>query len=385
MKLLIYAANLHVGGGVQVAASVIYELAQSHLDAKDVNVWASSCVNQNLEGLGFSPTSFASYKVIDHKGWRASFSSEREQVSNFDAVFVIFGPHYLWALYRCCEFPKVVMGFAQPWIISPGSEVYPLLPVLQRWCLRAKFFLQAQLFKRADWWVVELEHVKQGLIDRGIARPDRIEVVPNCISSVYLNPVQWKVAPLPARAARVRLGFIGRNYVHKNTRMFPALLAALRYEYQLDVELLVTFTQSEWSACDDDFRGSVINVGELAMAQCPAFYQSLDAVVFPSLLECFSATPLEALAMSKPLFASDRAFVRDVCGEFAEYFDPLSPHDMARVIATGLSRPVDAEKLALARRHAIDFSNASSRAKRNLLVLRGALSNIKDKRSSKGV
>jgi glycosyltransferase involved in cell wall biosynthesis len=277
------------------------------------------------------------------------------------------------------------MGFAQPWVIYPDSEVYALLPFLQRWRVRLKFFLQAQFFKQADRWVVELDHVKQGLIARGIAKPDRIEVVNNCISSVYLNPVLWQAPPLPQRARRFRLGFIGRNYAHKNTRVFPAVLTALRRDHQLDVEMLVTFTQSEWDACDDDFRSSVVNVGALTMAQCPAFYQCLDAVVFPSLLECFSATPLEALAMRKPLIASDRAFVRDVCGEFAQYFDPFNPSDMARVIAMGLSRPADADKLALARHHAINFSNASSRAKRYLAVLREALSETQDKRSSERV
>ncbi len=372
MKLLIYAANLHVGGGVQVAASVISELAQWPDELKDVTVWASSCVNQNLEGLGFSPDVFGAYEVVDHRGIRARFSRDRDRVSNFDSVFVIFGPHYLGALCRDGSRPQVVMGFAQSWIIYPDAEVYALLTPMSRWIARVKFFLQAQFFKRADTLVVELDHVKRGLIARGISKPDQIEVVHNCIASVYLNPVLWQVPPLPKRVARFRLGFVGRNYVHKNTRVFPEVVAALRRDYQLDVELLVTFTQSEWEACDDDFRSSVVNVGTLTMAQCPAFYQGLDAVVFPSMLESFSATPLEALVMMKPLFASDRAFVRDICGEFAQYFDPFDPSDIARVIATGLCQPVDVDKLAQARLHAINFSNASGRSKRYLAVLREA-------------
>ncbi len=381
MRLLIYAANLHVGGGVQVAASVISELAQWPDETNDVTVWASSCVNQNLEGLGFSPDIFGSYEVVDHRGIRARFSRDRSRVSNFDSIFVIFGPYYLGALHRNGSRPQVVMGFAQSWIIYPDAEVYAQLTPMRRWIARVKFFLQAQFFKRADTLVVELDHVKRGLIAQGIAKPDQVEVVHNCIASIYLNPVLWQVPTLPQRVARFRLGYVGRNYSHKNTRVFPEALAALRRDYQLDVELLVTFTQSEWEACGDDFRSAVVNVGALTMAQCPAFYQSLDAVVFPSMLESFSATPLEALVMMKPLFASDRAFVRDICGEFAQYFDPLDPSDIARVVATGLSQPVDAYKLAQARHHAINFSNASSRAKRYLEVLRESSSKMPDKRS----
>lgn len=378
MKLLVYASNLHLGGGVQVAASVIAELAQCPSDAKELTVWASSCVNQNLEGLGFGLDVFASYEVVDHRGVWARFASERHRVSDFDAVFVIFGPYYLGALHRKAGRPQVVMGFAQSWIIYPEAEAYALLSFVQRWRARVKFFLQAQFFKQADRWVVELEHVRQGLIARGIAKPDRIEVVHNCISSVYLNPSQWQTPALPQRATRFRLGFIGRNYAHKNTRVFPEVLAALRRVHQLDVELLVTFTQSEWDACDADFRDAVVNVGALTVAQCPLFYQSLDAVVFPSLLESFSATPLETLAMLKPLFASDRAFVRDVCGEFAHYFDPLNPSDIANVIATGLNQSADVGKLAQARNHAINFSKSSNRARRYLEVLREASSKKQD-------
>ena len=367
MRLLIYAANLHVGGGVQVAASVISELALGPHDVRDVTVWASTTVDANLSGLGFDPARFADYEVIDHVGARARWSPERKRMRGFDAVFVIFGPHYLGRLQAC-----TVMGFAQPWIIYPRSEAYALQAPVRRFLTRAKFFVQSQLFKRADRLVVELDHVKNALVKRGIAHADCIEVVNNCVASLYLEPQKWQPVDLPPRRARMRLGFVGRNYLHKNTRVFPALLELLRTRHGMDVELLVTFTPEEWAACDHKFRAAVVNVGVLPMAQCPAFYHNVDAVVFPSLLECFSATPLEAMVMQKPLFASDRGFVRDVCGDFADYFNPMSPPDMARVIADALKRPVDANRLQLARAHALEFSRADARALRYLTILRDA-------------
>lgn len=370
MKLLVYAANLHVGGGIQVATSFIFELAKRREEMVDVTIWASSSVDANLRELGFDAKGFAGYEVIDHQGIRARFSPDRHRVSDFDGVFVVFGPHYLGQLGGGGVTPAVVMGFAQGGIIYPDSEVYTLMPGWQRLLTQAKFFIQAHFFKRADQLIVELEHVRQGLIRRSIGEPDRISIVNNCIASVYLEPEQWLPVELPPRGARLRLGFVGRNYIHKNTRIFPAVLTLLRQKYQLDVEMLVTFKPSEWKACGDEFRSVVLNAGELTLAQCPAFYQSLDAVVFPSLLECFSATPLESMVMEKPLFASDRAFVRDICGDFAEYFDPLNPQDVARVIATGLAQPADATKISLARRHAIEFSSAEGRALSYLKILR---------------
>jgi len=103
----------------------------------------------------------------------------------------------------------------------------------------------------------------------------------------------------------------------------------------------------------------------------------MDAIIFPSLLECFSATPLEAMAMKKPLFASDRKFVRDVCGDFAWYFDPEDPSDAANLISTYINKQMklNGEELNAAREHAIQFSNAHQRAINYLRIIQDAARN----------
>jgi glycosyltransferase involved in cell wall biosynthesis len=99
------------------------------------------------------------------------------------------------------------------------------------------------------------------------------------------------------------------------------------------VEFYVTFTEDEWQACPASFRNVINNVGALVLAQCPSFYAAMDGIIFPSLLECFSAVPLEAMYMRRPLFASDLPFIRDCCHDLAIYFDPLSADSMAKAIA----------------------------------------------------
>lgn len=367
MKLLVYAANLHCGGGVQVATSVIYELSQLPEKLSDLTIWASSVVDANLKTLEFNPSAFAGYEVVDHRGVLSRFSDERNSLSAYDGILVIFGPHYFGKIS-----PVSVIGFAQCWLINNQSDLYNIFSFSRRWYLRLKYWSQRLLFKKADFLIAELESVRDGLIRFGIGEPERVRVVRNCISSVYLDHGLWSSLALPERKSRYRLGFVGRNYEHKNTKVFPSVLHVLREKFALEVEMLVTFTDDEWSCCSNEFRALVTNVGPLGVTQCPNFYQSLDAVVFPSLLECFSAAPLEAMVMKLPLFASDRPFVRDVCGEFADYFDPLSPEDIARTIALKIDRPRDEVRLELARRHALDFSNASDRARKYLELLREA-------------
>lgn len=366
-KLLLNSTNLHHGGAVQVAASVVFELSRISKLPPELVVWASDAVDLELRKLNTPFNNLIGYEVVNTYGIKLQFSSLRKRFCEFDAIYTIFGPFYLW------NYPGfLITGFAQPHIVSPLRISSNGL--LERFLNKLRFNIQVAFFRRADHLVVELDHVRRGLLNRHIGTPSSISVVHNCLSSLYSEPASWEPVFLPASNADIRLGFLGRNYPHKNTRIFPAVIDELYRRFGLRVSIYVTFNSSEWSACDEEFRRKIINVGSLFLAQCPSFYQQIDAVIFPSLLECFSATPLEAMAMEKPLFASDRPFNRDVCGPHAYYFDPLSPISAAESIAQVFLRgSCSLESLRLAREHSIGFSSPQDRANRYLDLLTSAV------------
>lgn len=365
LKILINASNLHVGGGVQVATSVIGELACMPILPPGLMIWASDAVDTNLRKLGYDLSTLPFYEVVNSFGLKLLRSPLAQRMQDFDAVLTIFGPLYAWNLAAVN-----ITGFAQPWIIYPDNEIYRASGWRQRLLGRFKFGLQAVFFQRADMLLVELDHVRDGLLRKKIGSASSIRVVRNCLSSLYLSPDSWQPVAMAATGSDVRLGFVGRNYAHKNTRIFPALIDILLRDHGIQASIHVTFTDEEWAACDDTFRAMVSNVGPLFVAQCPSFYRSMDAVIFPSLLECFSATPLEAMAMERPLFASDRPFNRDVCAEHAYYFDPMNPADAAAKIAAYLQdKNQETKRLKVAREHALSFSNASDRARQYLEFL----------------
>lgn len=364
-EILINASNLHNGGGIQVATSVIGELTLLPSLPAGLVVWASDEVNSNLKQIGYDLSTLPAYEVTNSYGLQMLRSPLARRMQNFDAVLTVFGPLYVWKLAAAN-----ITGFAQPWIIYPDNEIHLELSWFQRSLTRLKFNLQSIFFRRADHLIVELDHVKTGLLRRNIGTDTSICVVRNCLSSLYLKPETWQSVVIAENEADIRLGFVGRNYPHKNTRIFPALIETLYREYGIRASIQVTFTDEEWATCDETFRSTVSNAGALSVAQCPSFYRSMDAVIFPSLLECFSATPLEAMAMERPLFASDRPFNRDVCAGHAYYFDPLDPADAAAKIAGYLQdkNPKDV-KLKAARDHALTFSSATDRAQQYLDLL----------------
>lgn len=365
-KLLINASNLHVGGGVQVATSVISELAADQLFENNVSFLVSDEIYKNISSSKLRElcrkVNFLRGNVFGIDPFNFKF---RKIINKHDKVFTIFGP-----LYRLRTPGQSIVGFAQPWIIFPENEVYSLIPWRNRIIQKIKYWIQSQYYKRADLLVVEIEHVKHGLVNVLNIDPERIHVIHNCVSATFLDEASWQPLEMPDPGDVLRLGFLGRNYVHKNTAVFPRIVGALRDRHGIDARVFVTFTEEEWRVAGADFRTACINVGPLSAAQCPSFYQGLDAVVFPSLLECFSATPLEAMVMERPLFASDRPFNRDICGSHATYFDPLSAEsaadEIARVFRAGSPDP---EKLSAAREHALTFASPSDRARQYLALL----------------
>lgn len=365
-NFVLYAANLHVGGGVQVATSVIDEISASTSDAGMITLMVSSQVDTNLKAMGTPVERFRRYFVEDHHGFWTLFKGLRMPLDGSQAIFVVFGPLYIAGL----GVPQIV-GFAQPWIIYPENEIYRAMSYLVKWKTRLKFAIQSLFFRKADLLVVELEHVRRGLARVGIADANRVCVVQNCLSALYRNSERWQPVPALGAVHGFKLGFVGRNYLHKNTTIFPKIRKALRDNHNLEVLIYVTFSDDEWLGCTQEFRDSVINVGPLTVAECPSFYQQLDGVLFPSLLECFSATPLEAMAMKRPLFASDRPFNRDVCGDYAFYFDPCDPNSAAAAIATCILNPVAARKKILdAYHHVIALPGPDIRAKLYLECVR---------------
>ncbi|MCQ8228296.1 glycosyltransferase [Pantoea trifolii] len=327
-RVLLNASNLHVGGGVQVATSVIGEITMMENIPSNLTIWSSSVVNQNLKSLNYDLSKLPDYQVKNNFGIKALFPANVKHLNSFNKVLTIFGPLYTYNRH----FYSIV-GFAQPWIIYSDNEVYNSLPFLTRLKTKLKFSLQQKFFNKSDEIIVELEHVAKGVIKKNIATKEHVKIIHNCLSSIYLDPSRWKEINYLFDPNRIKLGFVGRNYAHKNTKIFPQIKKILSSKYGIEVEFYVTFNDKEWELCSNEFRNEIKNVGVLTVDQCPSFYSNIDAIIFPSLLECFSATPLEAMISKKVLFASNKPFNHDVCGDGAIYFEATNAHDAAEKIA----------------------------------------------------
>nr|WP_264302122.1 glycosyltransferase [Vibrio parahaemolyticus] len=201
-----------------------------------------------------------------------------------------------------------------------------------------------------------------------------ISVVYNCISSLYLNhEVVFKNI---LNAPKVIIGVMGRAYEHKNLRIIKHVNDYLIEHCGFDVEFVFTLNDKEMMSLGFDLIDNMKSVGELKSNECAKFYKEVDILLFTSLLECFSVTPLEGLAMKVPVIASDRAFVHDVCKEHVFYVDPNNIKDIAMMIES-VKREIDLEgKVERGYEYVMGLPNATDRAKRYLNIVVEELENV---------
>jgi glycosyltransferase involved in cell wall biosynthesis len=356
-------SNIHLGGGINVASSFLSELVNFKNNNLNFTLLVSSIVYKNLsEEVKNKLKKNFKFKILNTIRFQPKLINSIIEKNFFKVVFTVLGP-----LYSFSRRHKNIVGFAQAWIIYPNNECYKLLSILEYIKTKIKFWIQSQFFKRADLLIVELNHVKKGLIkELGIAS-HKIKVIRNCVSSIYTNPSCWKKIPSFDVKCDLKVGFLGRNYLHKNTVIFPYVAKILKDNYKIDIKFFVTFTKLEWQSCTNEFRKYSYNLGELNLQQCPNFYNLMDLIVFPSLLESCSVMPLEAMVMKKPLFVSDRPFNRELCASHAYYFDPLCPRSLAKKIKYHLDFKWKSKKsLKSAKKYSLSFSNPKLRAKKYL-------------------
>jgi hypothetical protein len=365
-NILINTSNLHVGGGVQVAVSFIDELSKSSYNLKKIDLWISTEVFENLIIINTNLSSFKSFKVINFKGIESFFSPFL--FFNFlfiqRTVFTLFGPFYV-----LIKPSNHIMGFALPSLIYPETALSLLPNYFNKLKFILKRYIQFYFFSKVDCLVVELEHVKTELQKYKLFKKLPIYVVYNCFSNVFLTPEKWEYLFFPL-TKKIKIGYLGRNYNHKNLNILPEVYTILKIKYNLNIEFYVTLTSIEWESTTTHFKKCITNIGNLNVSQCPTYYSKLDGVIFPSLLECFSVTPLEALIMGKPIFLADRHFNYDVIKNHGYYFDPLNPNNIADVIYNYFINKHNVNmEIESTKSYALNFSNAQNRMKEYIKIL----------------
>ena len=105
------------------------------------------------------------------------------------------------------------------------------------------------------------------------------------------------------------------------------------------------------------------------MGDVPKLYNSVDAIIMPSLLESFSGTHIEALYYGKTIFTSDLDFARSACKNAAYYFNPHSHEDILKTIVQGIkNKKMSKQKILYGKKILKNFFTWRQIAKKMILL-----------------
>ncbi|MEL4407380.1 glycosyltransferase [Shewanella algae] len=369
-KVLINASNLHHGGGIQVAASFIYELhfLCSNTETDFTVILSSEVKNSIPKDINWKVFE----NVIEENIFGVSVGTLkfRRLFSSFDLCLTVFGPNYI---VKGCRFN--IVGFAQPWIIYPDNCLYLSMSKLMFLKTKLKFYIQKAFFRSADVLIVEHDLVKRKLVELGF-KENKISVVNNSVSSYFLESDCLTHNKLKRFGGEqdFNIGFLGRGYPHKNLKILFDVDKLLKVKYNIKCNFIFTLTPEEMNEHGFSLLDNFYSYGAINSQLCPSFYNAIDALIFPSLLECFSATPLEAMYMRVPLIASDLPFVTDICHDAATYFDPNSADDIAKsIVRVVVNEEETKNKVCVGSRLVESGFTAKQRANMYLSIIDSAL------------
>lgn len=329
MRIVINASNLKIGGGLQVAESLIRELPafREHEFLVFVSDKLSSLLKDFCEQDGIHIIPYNIHAGIFNAIWNRNHQLDRYTAEfKADAVFTIFGPSY-WR-------PKVFhfCGFAIPHYVYNSTDTPFFSHLGKKQIIRLEIMRFLQMFSlqhSADVFVTETHDASQRLAN--LMRGQQVVTVPNCCNQIFDSPERQKDIEIPDFQG-VTLLTVSAWYPHKN---LDRLLGAAEYlkEKYPDFKFRFVLTISDEALGIPLYlKENFLLIGKIPIDVLPSLYRQSNMMILPSLLECFSVSYLEAMKSRLPILTSDLAFARDVCGEAAKYFNPESSSSVGEAI-----------------------------------------------------
>jgi glycosyltransferase involved in cell wall biosynthesis len=238
-------------------------------------------------------------------------------------------------------------------------------------------FLLPRLVKRSRHIIAVSQFVKDRIVERLGARPDKISVVWNGLDAKFrprpAEEVEQVKAMLGIRAPRYVLS-VGSLEPRKNLARLLKAWSRIVREVPEDIELVLVGGKGDSSVFRDaglsETPERVREAGYLDQDRLPALYSGALALLYPSLYEGFGLPPIEAMACGTAALTSNVTAPPEVVGDAALLVDPLDDDD----IADGIRRIVndDALRAVLIRRSAariagMTWDNAAAKTRQVLL------------------
>ena len=368
MNIIINTGGASIGGGLQLADSIIREMVKNenhhyiivHHGQLPLTIDAMKSYS-NVECFFYLMPKFP-FGIITG---RNKILDKLVEDKNIDVVFTIMGlskwkprvPH-LEGFARC----KTVIPESPYWEKYKRSQLVKLNIINK--AINFAFRISSDAFWTESDFISD--RVRQFLPKKA-----KVYTVSGYYNQVYDNPDEWENSIDFPPFDGITLLTIAANYPHKNLKIIPPLIHYMDKNHpDIKIRVVLTLKEEELEGVDDLVKQHVVFLGGVKITQCPHMYEQSDIMFLPSLLECFSACYPEAMRMRKPILVPNLGFATLTCKDAAQYFDPNSIESLGEALYELCTKPELREKLvANGERQLHTFNNYQQRAKKLLEIL----------------
>ena len=309
-KVLIYAPNIHTGGGIELLKQLVNEFDSQfdlNIDFRSSNIDDLKSVNVNYINANIFSRLFAEWKL-------------RKQSSKYDVILCFSNLPPLLKLDS-----KVVLFLQNKLLIS--DKISKDFPFSQKLRLIIKRLWLRLFIKNVNRYVVQTDHMKEAFY-KSLGKN----------SKVMVCPFYDFVKPNYSIDKTYDFIYIASGDPHKNHKTLINAWVSLAKENCYPILALTLDTNKyksliEW--CDKmriEYGLKIINLGWIKNKNklINSYFKS-RAMIYPSKIESFSIPLIEANEYNIPIIASELDYVRDVCNP-VETFNPNSAKSISRSV-----------------------------------------------------
>lgn len=329
MRIAVEAVALRSAGGLSVATNFLSTLRE---DSRGCDIDAFVPQNAGYKALESPQLRIHLVPAMFQKNWLRPMMdrlwlARRIAERRPDVVFAM-GNMALPAQV------KQVVLFHWPYAIYPESEAWKRMSWKDRLARRSRLRAFRRRLRYAEA-VVTQTHTAARRLSSLFPGSYRTVVIPPAVSLIGRESANELRPDFGLPKKRIKLLCLTRYYPHKNLEVLLPLAEQVARQAQ-PFAIITTLSPDQHPGArrflervrTRRLETIIHNVGPVGMEEVPSLYRATDGLLLPTLLESFSGTYAEAMYWKRPIFTSDRDFARDVCGNCAFYFDPLSPESI---------------------------------------------------------
>jgi len=200
-------------------------------------------------------------------------------------------------------------------------------------------YLLPLLVARAELILTVSETTRQDIIRLLKCPEDKVKVVYNGYDRAsYYVKAEREECIYKEYGLRNYLLAVGPTYPHKNLEMLLLAYKDMDPAVREGYPLAIAGGKKEYTSylkrrtAELGLTDAVHFLGYIPMTLMPSLYREAYAFVFPSLYEGFGIPLLEAMACGCPVAVSRTSSMPEVCGDAAQYFDPVDKASIRKAI-----------------------------------------------------